>query len=388
MNRDLGKSLIFITHEFFPKLGGIATFTQEMALAAVEMGHRVELWAPEATDQNDQNWPFPIQRLPLKGTHDYACIYNISQEIIIQRRKLRRATVYLPEPGPIAAMMYLQFFKAFRPGRLILTFHGSEIIKFARHPYRRHLLRRLLRRTHLVSCVSRYTHELLLKHFPCAADKAIITPCALPARWKRDHLKNLSRNGTTPAPDETVRLLTVGRLHPRKGQLTVLRALRGLPAALQEKVHYTIVGNGNRPAYRRKLEQAAQLTRARVTFTGGVSDSELEQIYAAQDLFVMTSAPHRTSIEGFGLVYLEAAAHGLPVIGHNIGGVSDAVHHEETGLLVPPGDLAGLVQALTRLIENPDLRHTFGQNGQTRALNTCWKPCAEALFALPPESTA
>lgn len=384
MIRATGKSLIFITHEFFPRLGGIATFTQEMALAAVEMGHRVELWAPEAANHNDALWPFPVRRLPLKGSHDYACIYNISQEIVTHRRKLRRATVYLPEPGPIAAMMYLQFFKAFRPGQLILTFHGSEIIKFARHPYRRFLLKRLLQRTHLVSCVSRYTQNLLLKHFPCAEDKVILTPCALPSRWKQDFLSQ-PPSARSPNNSGQVHLLTVGRLHPRKGQLIILGALRGLSPQLQEKVTYTVVGNGNRPSYRRKLENAARLTKAKVVFTGGISDRELESLYQEADLFAMTSCPHRSSIEGFGLVYLEAAAHGLPVIGHDIGGVSDAVHHEKTGLLVPPGDNSALIHALTRLIEDPDLRRTFGEAGRTHALQTGWEPCAQALFPIQTE---
>src|SRR5205823_14250498 len=88
-------------------------------------------------------------------------------------------TVYLPEPGPMMTMMLLQFFHAFRPRRLVLTFHGSEILKFSRSPLRRWLAGRLIRRASRVSTLTNYTQELLLSHFPHAADKIFLTPGAL-----------------------------------------------------------------------------------------------------------------------------------------------------------------------------------------------------------------
>jgi len=59
---------------------------------------------------------------------------RLMRELIVHRRQLRYATVYLPEPGPMLAMMLLQFVPGFRPKRLVLTFHGSEILKFYRDP--------------------------------------------------------------------------------------------------------------------------------------------------------------------------------------------------------------------------------------------------------------
>ena len=380
MTRSPGKTVIFITHEFFPRMGGIATFTLEMARAAQSQGHRVEVWAPRTNQPEDTKWPFPVERLPLKGTHDYACLYNISQEIITRRRTLRRACVYLPEPGPIAAMMYLQFFRAFRPRELILTFHGSEIIKFAQHPYRRFLLRRLLRHTSKVSCVSHYTRDLLLKSFPCAEDRVFLTPCALPSLWRKNLSPPNRQSQNSDSEKETLHLLTVGRLHPRKGQHYILDALARLPLALQQKVKYTLVGDGKRKGYKRKLREAAGQTATTVEFVGSVSDDTLQSIYRSADLFAMTSAPHWRSVEGFGLVYLEAASHGLPVLGHRIGGVPDAVIDGETGLLVTPDQPDELAAALQRLLEDRQLRQRLGSAGRERAAQTCWKPAAATLF--------
>jgi phosphatidylinositol alpha-1,6-mannosyltransferase len=94
----------------------------------------------------------------------------------------------------------------------------------------------------------------------------------------------------------------------------------------------------------------------------------------------MTSIPHGHSIEGFGLVYLEAAAHGLPVVGHDVGGVSEAVADGITGLLVPPHRPAQLTAAFEKLITSPALRRQLGQAGRTWAHRNCWTQSAEALF--------
>jgi glycosyltransferase involved in cell wall biosynthesis len=94
----------------------------------------------------------------------------------------------------------------------------------------------------------------------------------------------------------------------------------------------------------------------------------------------MTSVNHGHSIEGFGLVYLEAAAHGLPVVAHDVGGVSEAVNDGVTGLLVPPHRPAQLAAAFERLIHDEALRHRMGDAGREWAGRNCWKQSAAALF--------
>ncbi|HPO00554.1 MAG TPA: glycosyltransferase, partial [Opitutaceae bacterium] len=99
--------IYLITHEFYPRRGGIATFTEEMASASVRMGYDVEVWAQSAPADGDKTWPFRVRRLPLKGTHGLLCQCQLVRQLIADRRRLRYATVYLPEPGPILAMMLL-----------------------------------------------------------------------------------------------------------------------------------------------------------------------------------------------------------------------------------------------------------------------------------------
>lgn len=370
-----GSPVFLITHEFYPKRGGIATFTEEIARASATLGYKVEVWAQSAPASAEKpDWPFRLRRMPLRGTHDLGCQLQLARELIRHRRDLRNATVYLPEPGPMLAMMLLQFFHAFRPRRLVLTFHGSEILKFARSPFRRRLARHLIRHATRVSTLSNYTQELLLSHFPEAADKIYLTPGALRSDFAV----------VPPKPEaakQKIVVLTVGRLHPRKGQLLTLQALQMLPPEVRARLEYWVVGAQSKGNYESQLRATAAVAPdLAVRFFGNLPDEELTSIYDRADIFAMTSVNLDRSVEGFGLVYLEAAAHGLPVVAHDVGGVSEAVVDGVTGLLVPPNRPAQLAAAFEKLIHDPDLRRKLGAAGREWAMRNCWKESAEALF--------
>jgi glycosyltransferase involved in cell wall biosynthesis len=119
-----------------------------------------------------------------------------------------------------------------------------------------------------------------------------------------------------------------------------------------------IVGNGPEEETIRALV-AEQGLADRVSLTGSLLDADLPAIYHAADLFVLPSI-HRS--ESLGIVLLEAMAAGLPLISTELGtGTSYVNRHEETGLVVPPGDVDALANALNRLLANEDLRRQFGQ---------------------------
>jgi glycosyltransferase involved in cell wall biosynthesis len=376
-------SVFLITHEFYPKRGGIATFTEEIAKASSVLGYDVEVWAQSAPPEKEKDWPFKIHRLPVKGTHDLSCQLKLARQLIASRRRLRYSTVYLPEPGPMLAMMLLQYSHAFRPHRLILTFHGSEILRFHRNPVTRFLTRRLIRHASRISTLTNYTHQLLCRHFPEASRKTFLTPGALRSDFAVVQ---------TPAVKNTGKLivLTVGRLHPRKGQLITLHALQALAPQFRDRIEYWIVGGQNKGRYEHSLRAAVAQSDLTVRFFGDLPDDELDQIYNHADIFAMTSVDHKHSVEGFGLVYLEAAAHGLPVVGHTVGGVAEAVADGQTGLLVPPNHPAQLTAAFERLISDQALRERLGQAGLAWARRNCWKHSANLLFnqTHTPEPTA
>lgn len=369
------RPLFILTHEFHPQRGGIATFTEEMALSCSQQGFDVEVWAPDNGGLlSDKPWPFKVRRLDMKGTQDIGCLMAISKEIIDKRRNLRHASVYLPEPGPISAMLYLQFFKAFKPGKLYITFHGSEILNYHGKIHHRLLLKKLINRADRVSAVSTFTHRLLVSKFPEARHKTVLTPCALRSDFVgTQHRKRPSKN--------KVIILTVGRLHPRKGQSFILESLNQLPEALKPKVEFWIVGNGKNTDYEKELKALIKLSDIKVKMLGQLNDEELRAVYEKADIFAMTSIHYKKSIEGFGLVYLEASAHGLPVVASHIGGVPDAVAHNKTGLLVPPGDKRALAEAFTNLIESPALRKSMGDAGRLWVGKYRWDKSVDMLFS-------
>src|SRR5690606_14990281 len=107
------RPFIFLTHEFYPRRGVIATFVKEMALAASALGHEVEVWAQRApANTAEKPHPYRLRRLPLAGSHDFTCQLKLALQLIKHRRYLRNATVYLVEPGPMLTLMWLQFLHA------------------------------------------------------------------------------------------------------------------------------------------------------------------------------------------------------------------------------------------------------------------------------------
>jgi phosphatidyl-myo-inositol dimannoside synthase len=163
-------------------------------------------------------------------------------------------------------------------------------------------------------------------------------------------------------------LLSVGRLVERKGHDMVLRALPRV-AGVVPQVRYAIAGTG---PHREALERLARElgVEERVEFLGFVPEPQLPELYAAADLFAMVSRelPERGDVEGFGIVYLEAAAAGLASLAGRSGGVEDAVVHEETGLLVDPRDEQAVTAVLIQLLTNTDLRARLAAAGRERVM--------------------
>jgi phosphatidylinositol alpha-1,6-mannosyltransferase len=374
--------LVLVTHEFHPHRGGIAIYAAEMARAARDLGYAVEVWAPALPPGvPEPAWPFPVRRLSLAGDHSLLSQWRMARELLAHRDRLRAATLYIPEPGPLLAMLLLQYFDTLRPASLMLTFHGSEIQRLGSRWLLRWSTSHLLQKATRISVVSTFARDLLQRTFPEAAGKVVITPGALRTDLVLDPPGKAR-------PRRKIIVLTVARINPRKGQREVIAALAALPDDLRDRVEYWLVGAHNKENYADALADAAARADFPIRFLGDIPDEKLGAIYAEADVFAMTSMPHRHSVEGFGLVYLEAGAHGLPVVAHAIGGVPEAVIDGETGLLVPPGDQAALTAAFAKLLGDPALRQRLGAAGRIRARAHTWRDSAQSLFGQPPARPA
>ncbi len=163
---------------------------------------------------------------------------------------------------------------------------------------------------------------------------------------------------------EAFHLLFVGRLIERKGVHVLLRAVALLPPGREVRV--IVCGDGpERPA----LEGlAASLGLAdRCEFAGRVSDERLRQEYADADAFVLPAiVDARGDSEGLGVVLLEAMNSRVPVVASAIGGITDIVEDEVSGLLVPEGDERALAEALERLVRDDAFARRLGEAGFRR----------------------
>ncbi len=150
--------------------------------------------------------------------------------------------------------------------------------------------------------------------------------------------------------------------------------LRALPLITREvpDVSWVVLGEGSlRPRLERQA--AEQGLDGAVRFLGGVSDAERDHWYGSAHVFLMPSRlPPEGGGEGFGIVYLEAGARGLPVVAGNVAGALDAVVHGETGLLVDPTDPAAVAGAAVELLQSPERAATMGRNGATHAERFAW----------------
>jgi phosphatidylinositol alpha-1,6-mannosyltransferase len=163
-------------------------------------------------------------------------------------------------------------------------------------------------------------------------------------------------------------ILSVGRLVRRKGHDMMLKSLPTIVGRFPDVV-YLIVGSGPMENELRNLARVMGVSD-HVAFIGAPSDELLVQYYQTADVFVMVSRELEGQAEGFGLVYLEANACGIPVVGGRSGGVTDAVVHGYTGLLVDPTSPQAIAEAIVGLFADGQYAKWLGENGRKRVEST------------------
>ncbi len=168
------------------------------------------------------------------------------------------------------------------------------------------------------------------------------------------------------APDGGPILLSVGRLQRRKGHDLAIQAVARLRASMPG-LRYVIVGDGDERVRLNEIARAQGVEDV-VIFAGEATPAELPAYYAMCDLFLLPNRVEQGDIEGFGIVFLEAAAAERPVVAGNSGGVPEAVADGVTGLLVSGTDADELSAAIRRLVGDPDLARKFGRAGRARVL--------------------
>ena len=346
---------LVVTNDFPPRPGGIQQFVHALAsrLPSDEVVVYAPRWKRDALFDAEQS--FPVVRHPTSLMLPVPSVLRKAREIA---RAERCDVVWFGASAPLALLA-----GPLRDDveRFVASTHGHEV-GWARIPGARQVLRRIGRQVDVVTYISDYTKARLqpafgrharLERLPSGVDTDVFHPGA----GREDVRRQLA------LADRPV-VVCVSRLVPRKGQDVLIRALPAIRDAVLGAALLVVGGGPDMPRLQRIAVERGVADHVR--FTGSVPWRELPAHYAAGDVFAM---PCRTrlggiDVEGLGIVFLEAAATGLPVVAGDSGGAPDAVRDGETGVVVDGRDVERVAREVSALLADPKRAAAMGAKGR------------------------
>lgn len=333
-------SKLLITIDYCPDVGGVARY-----LKGWRKKHGADALAPKFAEAREgiirKNllWSIPPKWLPLLfWTLVYAKKYD---ELIISHLL----------PAGYAA------FLSRKPYTVIL--HGLDIILAAKNPWKKYWAKKILDRAKKIIVNSRATGELLRIFFDDLYNYEIEYPAIEPLAPPKKDLR--MEYGLA----EKKIILSFSRLIKRKGQEKIIRLLPKILQKIPEAI-FIIAGNGPERAELEAMAKTFHVSE-QVLFLGKIKETELADIYNMCDVFTAPSLPSKDDWEGFGIVCLEAAYLGKPVIVTNVGGLPEAVEDEKTGFVVK--DDEELAEKIIMLLKDSEMAEKMGILGKERVIN-------------------
>lgn len=280
-----------------------------------------------------------------------------------------RVTIHVLRAVPegIPAWLYCKMHRS--RTRLVTFVHGEEVLVSQTSRQLRFLARRVYEDSDLVIANSENTRKILGKAFPNVKSVCIHPGVDSRAFWA-DQRRRENYRRRLGWPEDTVIVLTLARMEARKNHAMVIRAVAKLRS---EKMSVALICGGDGPERAHLVDLANNIGVSEwVRFVGAVSEQEKPELYAAADIFAMPSVTAGQMIEGFGIVFLEAAAAGLPTVCGNTGGQREAIWDGKSGYAVDGRSLEAVSQAIGRLVADPEMRHQFGDAGRKLAAEHDW----------------
>jgi phosphatidylinositol alpha-1,6-mannosyltransferase len=409
--RGKGRSgILMVNIGFLPQIGGsylsLYQFTRAFPPGSVTLltGHA------EGEREFDRRAWFPVRRcLSLTLSDRNGAIPRLGYAPLYRGRVARALSTINPLYYPVMALQLARVVREVVRGRYAMVWsgqavptgwmgwgvkrltglpycvfvYGEDVTYFRGRPMTpgKFLLLRALRDADLIVANSESTRRETLRlcresGVPLRLDRfPVITP-GVDTGLFRPAERPRERGGVR---DRT--LISVTRLTPQKG---VDRVVRVLPAILEEfpGTRYLIRGDGPHRPFIERLVRRMGLERL-VRFLDPVPYEELPGLYARGDLFLLPGRRDAETgeAEGFGTVFLEAAACGLPVIGGRVGGAVEAVEDGVTGYLVDPEDDEALRRRIVRLLRDDRLAREMGRRGRARVVESFgWERRSRALW--------
>ncbi len=349
---------LLVTNDFPPKVGGIQSYLWELWRRLDPASTTVLTTPYEGAADWDADQAYRVVR-----TREPVLLPNpvLARHVDRLAAEVGAALVLLDPALPLGLIgPHLQ-----RPYGVIL--HGAEVTIPGRLPGTNLALRRVLRGAELVVAAGGYPlaegeraagRSLPAVLVPPGVDVARFRPLDADGRAAARERLGLPLDGRL--------VVSISRLVPRKGMDVLIRSAAALVGSRPD-LTVAIAGGGRDRA---RLDRLVAETGAPVHLLGRVPDDDLPDLYGCADVFAMLCRSRWAGLEqeGFGIVFLEAAAAGVPQVAGESGGSAEAVVDGETGLVVgDPGDVDAVTRALADLLDDPARRAAMGRAARERA---------------------
>jgi phosphatidylinositol alpha-1,6-mannosyltransferase len=349
---------LLVTNDFPPRTGGIQTYLH--AFAERLPSDELVVYAPEwqGAAEFDAASPVPVHRHP---TSLMLPVPTVAARAAALAREYGVTTVWFGAAAPLA-LLGPHLRRRAGVERVIGSTHGHEV-GWSMLPGGRQALRRIGADADVLTTISRYTRSRVAAAFGPRAALEVVPSGIDAERFRPDpaaraELRRRYRVGDAPL------VVCVSRLVARKGQDTLIRAL----PLVRERVpgaQVLLVGDGPGGDRLRRLAREVEVDE-HVVFAGAVPAAEVAAHHAVGDVFAL---PCRTrggglDVEGLGIVLLEAAAAGLPVVAGDSGGAPETVQEGRTGHVVDGRDVAAVASAVAGLLADPERARAMGAAGR------------------------
>ena len=351
---------VLVTNDFPPKIGGIQSYLWELWRRLPPADFAVLTLAHRDARAFDDAAPYRVERL--------------DGPVLLPTRRVRGAILDLVrDTGASLVVLDPALPLGLLGPRLGLPYavvvHGAEVAVPARLPVTCQLLDRVVSGASLVVAAGSYPASEVRRVVGARMPTTVVVPPGVDTQRFRplDPAARDAARSQLGLPVDARLVVSVSRLVPRKGMDVLVEAAARLAPDRPDLV--VAIGGTGRDASR--IARLAARSGAPVRMLGRVPDEDLPALDAAADVWAMLCRNRWLGLEqeGFGIVFLEAAAAGVAQVAGRSGGAGDAVLDGRTGLVVDrPGDVVVVARALATLLDDPELRSRFGAAARERAV--------------------
>jgi phosphatidylinositol alpha-1,6-mannosyltransferase len=352
--------ITLITIDYPPQRGGVARYLAELVKTSQgEMEVIVPSVIPAKAGIQDEKNSSHGMDSRLRGNDKRIRWWTLVPLCLKQKGK----TILVSHVFPVGTAAWIS--RLLGGPEYAVLFHGMDL-RQVNGGIKKWILKQICQNAKALYMNSHSTRKDALKRIPQFRPMpVVITPGAESIAFlaRQDARRKLAVDQDIPI------VISIARLVPRKGIDMALRAMARIQK--DRDVSYVVIGDG---PDRERLLSIAEENKTHVTWIRDASDEEKWVWLAAADVFVLPVRDEGDDVEGFGIVFLEAALASIPSIAGNSGGASEAVLEGETGFLVDPHSVDEIAAGIEKVIWHEELRDQLGKRGRSRALHEFdWK---------------